>query len=947
MPPSTVVKSPGQIPVGTDSIDRWQAKARLRNALPSAIAFLVALTLALWQHFGGFEPHNVFFSDSRHYLESCQQLVSLFQSITGGLKSSPGVHPQLTNSLAENMMLDGPLMPLLPALYFALIGKSPTPLDWQPFVILSCMVHALSAALVCALAKQLTGSKRWALLAGVCWASYPSALIATGRYLTEVPATLLLLFTVSSGAGLVGRTSKGKLSGAGNSLMLGILNGAILLFKPVLVPCSLAATAFVLLFEKGWKAKAVMSVSILFGLAMLLTPWALSSKALTGKVYLTPQRVPVFNVAKGCDIEADGWGSLPNFPLTNLLCTTDGVAPAIKAMLQTHPAELAGLTVRKSSRLWGVPWNDFRLPVFQLSPAAQKWWHLTLLAISVAGALCVLSGAPVRMIGAAGSPKALFVGGASLIVVLAHLVYVPFETISRYGFSSMPFVVILATYGLFVATRQPKQRMLLSVFTACLLTLLALSANTDLSLIVEIVGTFRCALLAKLVCDWLLIATIAACALKYLKQGSSSKSTFCLSAAVTGTAVIGALSMSLVFCLDGKDSREWSSTLKAESTAAREINLAGVALPSLEQSELASILIDGDASASNLCIEINGHKVGCRPEPLLRYKPSQYFLFDIMRTFAAKVGSSVEDVRQWRAVTFPIGWLNQHGSNIIKVSASPATSATIYGDYDDSWTPRLHLPTDDYFSAAKFCNATESMEGRLYDPVIAPHVPAHCWLERNEHRNYDDLSTDSGKQIGQFRIFLALAAGINNAKPKGESGSLPASSFERKLLASDFDPLMAHTLTTDADLRINKAILKAVSDLGCRIQLPEELQKNTFLRIRISGAIRAGGQPGIGSILPIVQGSGSSPATFKLFATPPYLTAGRTWTNFEIVDVVPNCAVPGGIRELSLALFPGAWEEVWEYGVDRRCGDVCFKNLAVAVEPVNQPRLDKAKLLLY
>lgn len=945
MQPSTVVKSSGQAPVEKDSIDRGQTKAILWSVLPSAAAFLVALTLALWQHFGGFEPHSVFFSDSRHYLDSCQQLVSLIQSITDGLKTGSGLHPQLTDSLAENMMLDGPLMPLLPALYFALIGKSPTPLDWQPFVMLSCIVHAISAALVCSLAKQLTGSPKWALLAGIGWASYPSALIATGRYLTEVPATLLLLLTVSAAAGLVGRSARSALSGAGNSLLLGVLNGAILLFKPVLVPCSLATTAFVLFFEKGWKTKALMLVSLSFGLAILLMPWALSSKALTGKIHLTPQRVPVFNAAKGCDIEADGWGSLPNFPLTNLLCTTDGVLPAVTAILQTHPTELAGLTMRKVSRLWGVPWNDFRLFVFQLSPAAQKWWHLTLLAASAAGALCVLTGAQERIIGEAGSRKALFVGGASILVVLAHLVYVPFETISRYGFSSMPFVVILAVYGLFVSTRRPNQRMPLSVIAVSILALFVLHANADVSLLVELTGNFRSALLAKLIYDWLLIAILAVYTLKYLRQHSTGKATFNLSAAVASTAAIAALATSLVFCLDGKDSKEWSSTLTAGSSAVKEINLAGVILPDLDQSELASVLIDGDASAKNACIEINGHKVDRRPELLLRFKPSQYFLFDIMRTFAAKVGSSVDNVRQWRAVTFPIAWLNRHGSNVIKLSAAPRTSATIYGDYEDNWHPRLHLPTDDYFSAAKFCNATESMEGRLYDPVLAPHAPAHSWIERNEHRANDDLSTDSGKQIGQFRMFLALGAGITTST--GESASPAADSFKRKLLASDFDPLIAHTLTTDADVRINKAILKAVSDLGCRIRLPDELLRHAFLRIRISGSIRAGGQPGIGSILPIVQGSGSNPPTFKLFATPPYLTAGRAWTNFEIVDVVPNCEIAGGIRELSLALFPGAWEEVWEYGVDRRCGDVCFKNMAVEVEPVNQPRLDKTKLFLY
>ncbi len=950
MQPSAVAKPSGPLPVGQDPSEKGRHRASLGAALAPGISFLVALSLALWLHFSGQEPHNVFFSDSRHYLESCQQLVTLIQSMTAGLSAGSGFHPQISRSLADNVMLDGPLMPLLPAIYFALTGKSPTPLDWQPFVVLACTVHALSAGLVCALAGQLTGSRKWALLAGLSWATYPSALVASGRYLTETPATLLLLWTLWSAARLIEPAGKNNLAVAGNAFRLGVLTGATLLFKPVLVPCSLATTALALCFTKRWKTKAVMSVLIAAGLATLLVPWTLSSKALTGRIYLTPQRVPVFNVAKGCDVEADGWGSLPNFPLTDLLCTTDAVLPTIAAVLQTHPAELVGLTLRKITRLWGIPWNDFRLPVLGLDNQSQQWWHLTLLALSAAGALGVFSARAVSGDSEASARRACFVGSAAILTVAAHLVYVPFETISRYGFSSMPFVLILAVYGLFVAARLPARRRPLAVIVTCSLALFALDKCAGIESFVAMLADFRAALIAKLACEWLLIAAATVCALKYAKQFSDSRAAANLSVALNCVVAIGAFAVSLAFCLDGKESREWSSTVQSGSTIVRTIDLAKTALPPGEQSDFAAVLIDGDTSLINARVEVNGHSIDAQPELLLRFKPSQYFLFDIMRTFAAKVGTSVENVRQWRALTFPSAWLNRHGTNQIRLSAKAGTSVTIYGDYLDDWNRRLHLPVDDFFSAARFCNATEGTEGRLYDPVITPLVASRCWLERNGQADYYDLSSYRGKQTGQYRLFLSVGVGPESVSgTKANLACLPALSarFERKLVARDFDPLIAHTLTEDADLRINRAILKSVSDLGCRIRLPEAMRSPDFLRITISGSIRAGAQPAIGSILPIVQGGGSSPPTFKLFATPPYLVAGKEWTKFEISDVVPNCEIKGGVREISLALFPGAWEEVWEYGCDRRCGDVCFKNLRLEVAPVTQPRLDNRKQLLY
>ena len=90
-------------------------------------------------------------------------------------------------------MLDVPVLPLMPAIFFALVNKIPTQLNWQPFVVLETFLQALSAVFVCLLMQKLTNSRKWALCGGLAWGLYPAAIVASGRYLTEIPTVFFLL----------------------------------------------------------------------------------------------------------------------------------------------------------------------------------------------------------------------------------------------------------------------------------------------------------------------------------------------------------------------------------------------------------------------------------------------------------------------------------------------------------------------------------------------------------------------------------------------------------------------------------------------------------------------------------------------------------------------------------------------------------------------------------
>lgn len=941
----------------------WHFAAGGGLAIP-LLCFAVSFLLALSHNLSSQQLHSTFFADSRHYLESCQQVVTLIGALTSGLPAGSDLHIETVSSY---LMLDGPILPLMPAIYFALVHKTPTAVSWQPFVILECLIHSLSAVLVCVLAEKLTKSRAWALAGGLTWGLYPAAIVASGRYLTEIPAVLFLLGVVWSASRLLESPEPGALSAGRKGVGLGVWDGIIFLFKPALLPAWLAVNALAFAFLKGWKTRAVVAAAVLVGITIAVLPWALCSKAMTGSVYLTPQRVPVYNVAKGCDTEADGWEALPHPPLTELFAGSPDIPAAIVAAWQSHPAELLNLTLRKVARLWAIPWNDFRVNVFGLSAGIQAWWQIVLLILSLAGGLAVLAGLPFRLLGSGSGRTAGFVGCACLSLILGHLAYAPFEAITRYGFTAMPFVVLLAVYALFVASRLPFEfRPALAMIAGSFL-LASMWKFGAIAYFVAAAGNFRAGSFTMLACESVILAFVSLMAFLFLDKAAPRKRFKVIAGAATVFVAGAFLAGLLAFHLDARQERQWSCPLQPGESAIRQLTLSGKQPPTGTNAPFAFVLIDGDSSCRNAVVSVNGHRIPEAPELLLRLIPSRYYLFDLMRTFAAKVGKSVDEIRQWRAVPFPVSWLNKTGSNVIALMNVGGAPVTIYGDFDDHWTVRRHLPLFDDFSAGLFCNQLDGTEGRLTDPVGFPLIASTCCLERNGARNSKDLSATGGRQTGQYRLFLAFdlrtaktassSARIDAPVFPGGSGILPASewagrprpqeAFSRKLSGRDFDPMLANTLMSDADLRINKQILKAVSRLDCEVSIPEASLQAPYLRMKVTGSVRAPGAPCVASVLPIIVGSPSAHYSKVLPETPPYLKAGANWSLFQISDVIPVSLLPKGNKYLSVALFPGPWEEGWEYGCGNRRDDACFKDLKVEFEPLYRPVIGDRALLAF
>lgn len=916
-----------------------KARLRLSSIVAPSLVFALTLCVSLWHHLTAPELRTTFFGDSRHYLESCRQLVAI---LAPKLKPGPG-SPASTDSgsLSGCLMLDGPILPFMPAVFFALTGKMPCQTDWRPFLTLECLLHALGACLLYFLARRLLGDRKWAAGAGLLWGLYPPAVVASGRYLTETPAVLFLLALLCAGGGLVQAASAGARTTFSQGFVLGAWNGIILIFKPALLPVWLFTDLLAAGFLTGKQQRALAAAAIVAGLSLVIAPWAGLSKTMTGKVFLTPQRAPVYNVAKGCDTEADGWGALPTPPLTAELSRSKSGIQVLITAWSNHPGEMLNLTLRKIARLWGTPWNDFRATVFGIPAEAQVLWHALILILAVPGALAVAAGAPLTLMPPGGRRLACFIGWGSILAFAAHLAYLPFEAISRYGFTAMPFATVLAAYAAFVMVRVGSAiwpALLMMGAASCLALLWRYGSLADF---VSIYGDFRSALLAKLGCEVLLILTGAIGGRAFVCRVAADQRLANLSTALFSLVAGATVAVAAAFCLDGRYAREWACVLSPGQSACRAVVLPDSALTDDDPSTQGFLLIDGDAFCRGAEVTINGRRVHQSPELLLRLQASNYSLFETIRTFAARLNQPIEDMRQWRVVWFPQSWLQRGGLNIIRLTAVGRSPVTIYGDYQDSLKSAHYLPSLRYFSAGILCNRVHGTEGRPMSHTLAHHSPVRCWLELDGRDESEDLSAVRGRQTGQYRLLLMIPD--REAQP---SRTRPNGGFRRPLSSADFDPVFKSAIP-GSQLHVSRAVYKAAISVACRLPVPEEVLEAPFVRITVSGSMKAAKGQCMASVVPVLLGGGSSPSLMVLPATPPYLTAGTDWSSFQISDIVPPAAVVGGMKSMTIGIYPGPWEEVCEYRLSRRTGDALFRDLKVEIEPAHIPPIGSKGLSVY
>ena len=697
-------------------------------------------------------------------------LISARTIIAAKTKSSsqlaPAAQKKQLKELADMLILDGPVLPTLAAKAI-LVGKSIKVQDVNAVAGLMCILQSVAGILVFLLCICATGSKRIALAAGLVWAVYPPAVIATQRLGTETLSAALLLATLLCFA-LALRSQKRDFD-----CLIALAYGAVffallLLTKPVLMFCVLLPFAFVL---TCLQRKTILVSALAFGTVTALTmlPFWLFTANATGSVSWIPQRIPLFNAIVSNSLLSDGLQCIPQTPISDKLARLKSVAAIEVTMFLEDPVAHTDLNLRKLPRLFAEPWNDFRRYVWSADPVTIRLIHqlLALMSLSAFGLALIQTARNLRTVFSKHpveeiDPHALTVT-LILLALVCHLIYVGFEGIPRYGFTAAPLMLILAAWGAFqllksvqkkigVAKLTRAMRLIAPVLLLCLISNYAQLPELLFLLGSPILTGVILAALNLALFGWLMAETVSVARHVFTPPNERmNKGVAALSLAAFALPTILTIQHE-VRCAD------LTSVVSGPVLATRDIDLSHTDQAKTgKTAKWAMILVDANKRIAHSHVKLNGHKLHEVPRSVFFFHQFRYNLYAFQELIADALNISVDNTRQWRAVPVPVEYVNLKGSNKITVSPPADSRLTIYGDYEEVSGTRL--PTIGYVSQSRVFVSANSLDWRPRWDVLTA-APSKSLIESDEPKFQfppnADLSHAPGTQKGRYRMLLAL-----------------------------------------------------------------------------------------------------------------------------------------------------------------------------------------------
>ncbi len=796
--------------------------------LLAGFAFITGLIPCLLHNMIFCESRIMLATDGKHFLHT----VSLLTEYLKQLNSSSELAEKFAGQadLAGHLLFDGPIMSLFYAPLFFVLNKIPTPRDWMILANGQSTFHALSTALVTLFVWRLSKNPLFACMAALVYGLYPPAVLQSGHFMSELPVTTALLLMTYT------LTSQRKLA----LTIGGAAAGLIILCKPALIPAVLLSCLFAALCQQGRKQKLLAGGAITVGVSVILALWSSFCFATTGSVFPTAQRQPMYNVVTGWNLEGDGWAYNPHTPNVDMYTEADGPLPTAASVFMTHPVESMRLMISKVSRLSACPWNDFKGRALGLDENAQLLIHRMILACALFG-VSIYAFCHKRYL----TNQQRNIIKISALIIVTHLSYLMVECQPRYTFTAMPFVVILAIYGIWQASQlsfqDPLRRLAMIASVAS-----ALAASAFL-------------LHAETICH----------------------------------------------LFDSHSFKEKSHLLARNERVEKIVDLKGVAKP--KSPSAVFVMVDGDKNLEKAQIEVNGVELQSHLIPTMDLDARHYSLYDQLREFGPSMRISVSDFRQWRALQLDPSILNWNGENKIVIK-NTTKEAIIYGDRKKTrFILSPDYCNYGLLAAAPVAAGAESRftdpvltgETKERSYIVSKSEPISQLKDSLRIRLALTVNNESEARFA--------ANTSTNSSPVGPSftGSRASSKVITKVERKSFDQMLWDNESKD-QLHINKVALYAARTVGADI--PIQTPSNaTHIKLRITGEIKAIRNPGDVGLLCALKGRNGSVQI--LGKTPRALIASTNWRKFEINDIVPLNSVGGAAEAMELALYPCPWME--------------------------------------
>lgn len=339
---------------------------------------------------------------------------------------------------------------------------------------------------------------------------------------------------------------------------------------------------------------------------------------------------------------------------------------------------------------------------------------------------------------------------------------------------------------------------------------------------------------------------------------------------------------------------------------------------SLPGSTIALLLVDGDANLESARVEVNGHKCFGNLIAFNYYDPQRYQAFNLLKELGYGMHVQVDDFRIWRAIPVPLNAIEDGVANITITAGQQG--CTIYGDHQES---RNYL-SPDFLCVNRLINSKSSLEMRNESPIPAARTMRSWTFSDNP------------------RIHLLLAKDANPAAEELKSSTpLKPSNLNIALSPADFDENMR---TPTGEIKISRSILKAARSTGLVRKLPK-LDSAANVQITLEGDMHSGPKPGeLGIVISTVTDKNTECFLARL---PSSIPTKSDWTHFKLTDITPCKTRQGEVNAISIAFFPGPWQQIAGYGADKKCTDTLIRNLRLSVRNVTVPSLADKQLVFF
>ncbi|MBU6451185.1 MAG: hypothetical protein KGS72_05380 [Cyanobacteria bacterium REEB67] len=727
-----------------------------RSILAPALAFIAPALLSLLYTFvlNHFDRGLVW--DSAHYVLSSSELLKWTTSCLQGHYVAPA-----NSDLGISLMVDGPVLPTFGAIMI-LIGRQLGATAEASILTGQSFVCGLNSFLLYWLGRRLGAGRKLSLIAGLLLGLNPATIVSASQFLTEqLTVTVLLTFTLTT----TGALPRGKLNGGekpsffqyGAYIILGALCTLVLHLKTALFPSVTLVLLLALIARKNsLRLRANIIVAMAMGFFIALVPWLAFSKVASGngRMSLGPNRVPSINLAVGMDLDSDAWGVAP--PTDSVMPIIFDKPSAIVASLwQGDQFKMSCLFLRKTARLFAYSWNDFGWSVFGLNWYWQCLLQRLLLCGAMLGMIYLLFQEKLLHNHFATLTNVDFLKLTILLMVAGHFIFVPFETQPRYGYSAVPFLILLTLVG---AQKLRKAQLFPYLYASLSLCLLILASSDLTGPIFALTRTIETAQIAIHLLWALIFGLLAWSAITISHRAFlSSKLKSVLTIALGTTFAFACLTMAAV----GEPPPEWVCETN-KSTVSRALKIP-TALSAhwqhnfTSEKSWAAALIDSDEYLSDATVKINGIKALGAPRLLLDVEQAYAFQSTIkeLSVLAARTrGEKESSLRQWRLVQLPASALDlKSGNNVLTVEAG-AKPLKLYGQYRYSGSKaadKLFIPSLYGFSALRLSILGDSRTTDIHRPSPAPAKSAL-------NAAGGDLSpSQAGDQQGDYRLYLLLA----------------------------------------------------------------------------------------------------------------------------------------------------------------------------------------------